>query len=167
MLALILLVIVIILVVSIIKYTDKHEIDMELAKHGKTRESARAETSSTRRRNSRKSGKEKPGKMVAQSGTIRDITHPKANEYKVYGSGNQMLCTVRAKGKLVGWGDEFFLMDDDGKITTYNYEGDRLGTVKYNPSKEYIGSIRKSGFTIVSDRNSNRRKVFDEQCRRD
>jgi len=62
--------------------------------------------------------------------------------------------------------NEFFLMDD-GRITTYNYEGDRLGTVKYNPAKEYIGSIRQSGFTIVSDRNSSRRKVFDKQCRKD
>ena len=71
-----------------------------------------------------------------------------------------MLCTVRAKGKLVGWGDDFFLMDNNGKITTYNCEGDSLGSVKYNPNKEYIGSIRKKGFTLVSSKNEKRKKPY-------
>ncbi len=142
----------------------KHEIDMELAKHGMTRESAKRGASP--KRNTKKESKKDILKS-SSSGSIHNITNPKGSEYKIYGAGNNMLCTVRAKGKLVGWGDDFFLMDNNGKITTYNCEGDSLGSVKYNPNKEYIGSIRKKGFTLVSSKNEKRKKRYDSSCARE
>ena len=145
---------------------NKHEIDMELAKHGLTRESAKAGATPRRQAKSSKSST-KSSMKPASTGTIHNITNPKGSEYKIYGAGNNMLCTVRAKGKLVGWGDDFFLMDDNGRITTYNYEGDSMGSIKYNPNKEYIGSIRKKGFTIVSAKNSKKKKRYNSNCDRD
>ena len=58
----------------------------------------------------------------ASSGIIHNITNPKGAEYKIYGAGNNMLCTVRAKGNLVGWGDDFFLMDDDQREAEDRYD---------------------------------------------
>lgn len=149
-----------------LSYRDrKHEIDMELAKHGVTRESAKS--GARPKRNSKSKSTEKTPTKSASNGVIHNITNPKGNEYKIYGSGSNMLCTVRAKGKLVGWGDDFFLMDNGGKITTYNYEGETLGSVKYNTNKEYIGSIRKKGFTIVNEKNAKRKKRYDSSCQRE
>ena len=146
-------------------WENKRSIDLELAKHGLTRKSANAGTAPRRQAKSSKSST-KTTMKPASSGIIHNITNPKGAEYKIYGAGNNMLCTVRAKGNLVGWGDDFFLMDDNGRITTYNYEGDSIGSVKYNPNKEYIGSIRKKGFTIVSAKNSKNKKLYDSNCDR-
>ncbi len=155
--ATILIILVFIAIVGIIvSYNDKrdkkHEVDMELAKHGVTRD-----TVNTKRVRNKK-------KKTVSSGIIQNIVNTKANEFKVYGAGNKMLCTIRTKGEVVGWGDDFFLVDDKGKITTYNYEGDLLGQLKYKPEKEYIGSIRQNGFTIVDIKKDTRRKTYNKLC---
>ena len=165
--ATILIILVFIAIVGIIvSYNDKrdkkHEVDMELAKHGVTRD-----TVNTKRvRNESTKPKKQPEnkKKTVSSGIIQNIVNTKANEFKVYGAGNKMLCTVRTKGEVVGWGDDFFLVDDKGKITTYNYEGDLLGQLKYKPEKEYIGSIRQNGFTIVNNKNETRRRTYNKVC---
>ena len=164
----IILLVLIVIVGIYISYKDdkrnkKHEVDMELAKHGVTRD-----TVNTKRvRNKSTQTKKQPDvkkKKTVSSGIIQNIVNTKANEFKVYGAGNKMLCTVRTKGEVVGWGDDFFLVDDNGKITTYNYEGDLLGHTKYKPEKEYIGSIRQNGFTIVDIKKDTRRKTYNKLC---
>lgn len=163
----IILLVLIVIVGIYISYKDdkrnkKHEVDMELAKHGVTRD-----TVNTKRvRNESTKPKKQPEnkKKTVSSGIIQNIVNTKANEFKVYGAGNKMLCTIRTKGEVVGWGDDFFLVDDKGKITTYNYEGDFLGQLKYKPEKEYIGSIRQNGFTIVDIKKDTRRKTYNKLC---
>ncbi len=162
----IVILIIIAIVGIIVSYIDKrvkkHEIDMELAKHGVSRDAINTK----RVRNESTKPKKQPEnkKKTVSSGIIQNIVNTKANEFKVYGAGNKMLCTVRTKGEVVGWGDDFFLVDDNGKITTYNYEGDLLGHTKYKPEKEYIGSIRQNGFTIVNNKNETRRRTYNKVC---
>ncbi len=166
--ATILIILVFIAIVGIIvSYNDKrdkkHEVDMELAKHGVTRDTVNTKRVRNKSSQTKKQPDEKKKKTVS-SGIIQNIVNTKANEFKVYGAGNKMLCTVRTKGEVVGWGDDFFLVDDNGKITTYNYEGDLLGQLKYKPEKEYIGSIRQNGFTIVDIKKDTRRKTYNKLC---
>ena len=166
--ATILIILVFIAIVGIIvsynaKRDKKHEVDMELAKHGVTRDTVNTKRVRNKSTQTKKQPDEKKKKTVS-SGIIQNIVNTKANEFKVYGAGNKMLCTVRTKGEVVGWGDDFFLVDDKGKITTYNYEGDLLGQLKYKPEKEYIGSIRQNGFTIVDIKKDTRRKTYNKLC---
>ena len=163
----IVILIIIAIVGIIVSYIDKrvkkHEVDMELAKHGVTRDTVNTKRVRNKSTQTKKQPDEKKKKTVS-SGIIQNIVNTKANEFKVYGAGNKMLCTVRTKGEVVGWGDDFFLVDDNGKITTYNYEGDLLGQLKYKPEKEYIGSIRQNGFTIVDIKKDTRRKTYNKLC---
>lgn len=134
---------------------------MELAKHGTTR---KALEKGVKAKTKRKSNKAKEVKTASGPGQIHNITKPKEGQFKIYASGNCLLCQVKCKGELVGWGDDFFLVDNDGKITSFNLEGDKLGSVKYSKSREYIGSVRKNGFTIVKSSNSNNKKVYKSDC---
>lgn len=106
---------------GIIRRKREYKIDMELAKHGASRNKSASHKGSS----SSKKGKN----AKEETETIVKITNPRGNEYKVYGTGNRVICTTEIEGDLIGWGKDYFVVEDRerGRVYTYDAEGDELG----------------------------------------
>ena len=149
-------VVLILILIKSEKNQKRHEVDMELAKHGKTRSSASQlnPTQSTTKKHS--------AKNAAGYGAISKVVQSGENEFKVYASGNNLCSTVRIKGTLVGWGSDYFIIQKESTIFTYNMYGDTLGKKKLG-SSEYVASITMHYFSIGKE-GRDRKTKYNRTC---
>ncbi len=155
------IVVVIWLSIKSIKNYRKHEVEMELAKHGKTLYSA-SQSTQTRSRSRKQSSRKQSSKNSSGSGSINKVVQSGANEFKVYGSGNHLCSTLRIKGTLVGWGSDYLIIQKDATLSTYDMYGDVLGKKKLG-SSEYVASITMHYFSIGKE-GRDRKTKYDKTC---
>ena len=99
---------------------------------------------------------------------ISNIIVKNANTCQIYGiegGRNKLLGTGPIKGKLVGWGEDFYVTDDNGDVRTWNVQGQRLGNTSYNPSYYHFGGASGNTFCLVSNTNQYVTKMYDKKCK--
>ena len=99
---------------------------------------------------------------------ISNIIVKNANTCQIYGfkgGRNSLLGTGPIKGKLVGWGEDFYVTDDNGDVRTWNVQGQRLGNTSYNPSYYHFGGASGNTFCLVSNTNQYVTKMYDKKCK--
>ena len=99
---------------------------------------------------------------------ISNIIVKNANTCQIYGfkgGRNSLLGTGPIKGKLVGWGEDFYVTDDNGDVRTWNVQGQRLGNTSYNPSYYHFGDASGNTFCLVSNTNQYVTKMYDKKCK--
>ncbi|MCQ2261297.1 MAG: hypothetical protein MJZ77_07915 [Bacteroidales bacterium] len=139
---------------DIIRRKREYKIDMELARHG----ASRSKSSSKKKSSSSSHRKDEDEPEV-----ITKITNPKGNEYKVYGTGNRVICTTEIEGDLIGWGKDYFVVEDRkrSRVYTYDAEGDELGWT-YLSDDSRVCSVAQKWFTIQKKRASIKEKYNRE-----
>lgn len=109
------------------------------------------------------SNTEKNTKMM-----ISNIIIKNANTCQIYGfegNRNKLLGTGTIKGKLMGWGEDFYVTDDNGDVRTWNVQGQRLGNTSYNPSYYHFGGVGGNTFSLISNTNQYITKTYDRKCK--
>ena len=85
--------------------------------------------------------------------------------YGIEGGRNKLLGTGSIKGKLVGWGEDFYVTDYNGDVRTWDAQGQRIGNTSYNPSYYHFGNVGGNMFCLVSNTNQYVTKMYDRKCK--
>ena len=67
--------------------------------------------------------------------------------------GGKKECTITCEGKLKGWGSDFIVVQNKRTITTYDVDGDELGTLELDQG-ERLSTIHDDSFTVTDENNS-------------
>lgn len=109
------------------------------------------------------SNAEKNTKMMISNVIIKNANI--CQIYGIEGGRNKLLGTGPIKGKLMGWGEDFYVTDDNGDVRTWNAQGQRLGNTSYNPSYYHFGGVSGDTFCLVSNTNQYVTKMYDRKCK--
>ena len=99
---------------------------------------------------------------------ISNVIIKNANTCQIYGiegGRNKLLGTGPIKGKLAGWGEDFYVTDDNGDVRTWDAQGQRIGNTSYNPSYYHFGNVSGNMFCLVSNTNQYVTKMYDRKCK--